>query len=393
MALTESFKIAASMWLFMRAFAKALILYINENKTPAQENLKGVGLTEDTKLPEKLPTAVDIKKALPRRCFKPELSTSMYYFVKDVVQVVVCYAVFYSLHQAVPMLYWPSMVFYWAIQGTFFTAVFVLGHDCGHDSFSNYPLLNTIVGNIMHCFLLTPYYMWKLSHKVHHKFNANYDKDEVFYPVKQSDSTSEGKVIPAFGFGIGWFWYLCFGYRPRTVKHFDVFQPLFAGHLFNCVLSLTGIILMGFAVYNYYMAYGFLALFNYYLVPLFIFGSYTVIITFLHHTEMNIPWYPAKSWDFVRGQLSTIDRHYGIVHGLIHNIGTHQMHHMFTKIPHYYLEEATTHFRASFPDLVRTCDEPIMSSFFRMFKKYDAQKVMDDKTEIYYYKEMPEKCN
>ena len=117
------------------------------------------------------------------------------------------------------------------------------------------------------------------------------------------------------------------------------------------------------------------------------------MITFLHHTEMNIPWYSSKKWDFVRGQLSTIDRNYGVVHSLIHNIGTHQMHHMFTKIPHYYLEEATTHFRAAFPDLVRTCDEPIMPSFFRMFKKYDAQKVIDDKTEIHYYEEMPEKCD
>ena len=381
------------MWLFMRAFAKALILYINENKAPAQENLKGVGLSKENKLPEKLPTAVDIKKALPRYCFKPKLSTSMYYFVKDIIQVVVCYAVFVSFHKAVPFLYWPSMIFYWAIQGTFFTAIFVLGHDCGHDSFSNSRLLNTIVGNITHCFLLTPYYMWKLSHKVHHKFNANYEKDEVFYPVKESDASADSKVIPGFGFGIGWFWYLCFGYRPRTVQHFDVFHPLFDGHLFNCICSLTGIITMLFAIYKYYLAYGFLALFNYYFVPLFIFGSYTVVITFLHHTEMNIPWYPAKSWDFVRGQLSTIDRHYGIVHSIIHNIGTHQMHHMFTKIPHCHLEDATTHFRNAFPDLVRTCEEPIMPSFFRMFKKYDAQKVMDDKTEIYYYKEMPEKCN
>ncbi|KAK2153625.1 hypothetical protein LSH36_291g06006 [Paralvinella palmiformis] len=391
MALTESFKIAASMWLFMRAFAKALILYINENKTPTQENLKGIGLTEDTKLPEKLPTAVDIKKALPRRCFKPEPSTSMYYFVKDVVQVVVCYAVFYSLHQAVPMLYWPSMVFYWAIQGTFFTAVFVLGHDCGHGSFSNSPLLNSIVGNITHCFLLTPYYMWKLSHAVHHKFNANYEKDEVFYPVKRSNANSSSKVVFGFGFGIAWFYYLCFGYQPRPMNHYNVLSPVFAGHLFQCACSMACIALMGFFVCAFYASYGFLALLNYYLVPLFIFCSYIVIITFLHHTEMNIPWYPSKSWDFVRGQLSTIDRHYGIVHGLIHNIGTHQMHHMFIKIPHYHLEEATIHFRAAFPDLVRACDEPIMSSFLRMFKKYDAQKVLDDATDVHYYSEIKAK--
>ena len=49
--------------------------------------------------------------------------------------------------------------------------------------------------------------------------------------------------------------------------------------------------------------------------------SVSVVITFLHHNEVNIPWYADSEWDFVRGQLSTIDRHYGYVHDIIHNIG------------------------------------------------------------------------
>ena len=42
--------------------------------------------------------------------------------------------------------------------------------------------------------------------------------------------------------------------------------------------------------------------------------------------------YADEKWDFVKGQLSTVDRNYGYVHYLIHSIGTHQMHHMFTKV-------------------------------------------------------------
>ena len=124
----------------------------------------------------------------------------------------------------------------------------------------------------------------------------------------------------------------------------------------------------------------------YYAIPDLIFASYCVIITFLHHTEMNIPWYADDQWDFVRGQLSTVDRNYGIVHKVIHNIGTHQMHHMFTKIPHYHLEEATTHFRAAFPHLVRTCEEPILPSFVRMFQKYDKQNILKEDVDVHYYK-------
>lgn len=32
-----------------------------------------------------------------------------------------------------------------------------------------------------------------------------------------------------------------------------------------------------------------------------------------------------KTWNFVRGQLSSVDRHYGWAHSLTHNIGTHQV--------------------------------------------------------------------
>lgn len=43
-------------------------------------------------------------------------------------------------------LVWPA---YWAAQGTMFWALFVVGHDCGHGSFSNSKLLNSVVGELL----------------------------------------------------------------------------------------------------------------------------------------------------------------------------------------------------------------------------------------------------
>jgi hypothetical protein len=43
---------------------------------------------------------------------------------------------------------------------------------------------------------------------------------------------------------------------------------------------------------------------------------------------------------------------------------------LFPKIPHYYLVEATEHFRAAFPHLVRKSDESIMSAFFNNWAYY-----------------------
>jgi fatty acid desaturase len=58
----------------------------------------------------------------------------------------------------------------------------------------------------------------------------------------------------------------------------------------------------------------------------------------------DVPWYADSEWNNVKGQLSTVDRHYGHVHSVIHSIGTHQIHHLFTKVPHYHLGMISTFF-------------------------------------------------
>ncbi len=75
-------------------------------------------------------------------------------------------------------------------------------------------------------------------------------------------------------------------------------------------------------------------------------------INLISFKDENVPWYSDDKWDFVRGNLSSVDRDYGWAHNLVHNIGTHQIHHLFIKIPHYHLEEATAVFRANYPHLV-----------------------------------------
>jgi omega-3 fatty acid desaturase (delta-15 desaturase) len=42
---------------------------------------------------------------------------------------------------------WPL---YWAAQGLMFWALFVVGHDCGHRSFSPNNTINDVVGSIVH---------------------------------------------------------------------------------------------------------------------------------------------------------------------------------------------------------------------------------------------------
>ncbi|KAI8014386.1 Acyl-lipid omega-3 desaturase (cytochrome b5), endoplasmic reticulum [Camellia lanceoleosa] len=70
--------------------------------------------------------------------------------------------------------------FYWAAQGTMFWALFVLGHDCGHGSFSDNPLLNSVVGHLLHLSILVPYHG---CHRTHHQNHGHVENDESWVPI------------------------------------------------------------------------------------------------------------------------------------------------------------------------------------------------------------------
>jgi len=357
---------------------------------------------EEKEVPKTVPTLVELKRILPKTCFQPSVCKSLYYVFKDCVIITTLYVANLLVEQNSSYNYkyakYFVLPFYWYLQGTMFWAVFVLGHDCGHGSFSNYELLNNIIGNLLHGFIMVPYYPWKLSHKHHHKNTGNIDKEEIFYPIREKNCEVENKniddhrhkLLPLFGLGFGWFYYLIKGYPPRYISHINPWgNSIFVKNTMACLLSIIccGTMLMTMlAVYaNFGLTFGQFTI--HYIVPLFVFATWLVVTTFLHHQDEGVPWYSDNKWDFVRGQLSSVDLHYGWAHDLVHNIGTHQIHHLFSKIPHYHLEEATAVFRKNYPQLVRKNDRPILPDFVKMFSIFNAQQWISDTTEIHVYRE------
>ncbi|KAJ1482714.1 hypothetical protein T484DRAFT_1803020 [Baffinella frigidus] len=77
------------------------------------------------------------------------------------------------------------------------------------------------------------------------------------------------------------------------------------------------------------------------MAPCVVFVAWLDLVTYLHHTDKDMPWYRDPEWSYLRGGLTTTDRDYGILNGVHHDIGTHVVHHLFPQIPHYNLCEAT----------------------------------------------------
>eukprot|EP00918_Siedleckia_nematoides_P027645 GHVU01059576.1.p1 GENE.GHVU01059576.1~~GHVU01059576.1.p1 ORF type:complete len:364 (-),score=18.31 GHVU01059576.1:481-1572(-) len=347
------------------------------------ERVNGDAIKEELEFP----SIVEIKRVIPAHCFQPRVALSFYYAVKDVLIALALYGIFIALEQLpytfLRIGYTPVYAF---VQGTIMWSIFVVGHDCGHGSFSRSEWINNTVGNILHSPLLVPFYQWKLSHHHHHKNTGNIDKDEIFHPIREKDWGHDFTPIrPAFGFGLGWFAYLFVGYHPRTYSHFNPWADIFAGHCLQCFVSLGCMAAWVYLLVCYACWYGVLALVLHYIFPLLVFASWLVIVTFLHHNDTGVKWYADHKWTYVKGQLSSVDRDYGWAHDLTHNIGTHQVHHLFYRIPHYNLEEATRHFRQAFPHLTRSSDQPILKDFLRMFDLFEEQRHISNDTEVHVY--------
>ncbi|ETW02227.1 hypothetical protein H310_05787 [Aphanomyces invadans] len=336
------------------------------------------------------PTLTELKHSIPNSCFESDATISLYYVFRSVALTA---ALMTGLtHARAAVADWMVLdllisLAYVYVQGVVFWGVFTIGHDCGHSSFSRYHNLNFIVGCIMHSAILTPFESWRITHRHHHKNTGNVDKDEVFYPQREKDEYPMTRKI-VYTLGLSWFIYLKQGYVPRTMNHFNPWDPLLVRRTAAVIVSL-GFWLSGVAIVGYLtLTLGIKTMALYYFAPLFVFASFLVVTTFLHHNDENTPWYGDSSWTYVKGNLSSVDRSYGwLVDELSHNIGTHQVHHLFPIIPHYKLNDATSHFRKAFPHLVRVSNEPIVPAFFKTLDLFVHYGIVPDNAEIFTLRE------
>jgi omega-6 fatty acid desaturase (delta-12 desaturase) len=136
-----------------------------------------------------VPDVKTLRDAIPAKCFERSLIRSFSYVIRDLIVVS---ALFYSaVLLARAELPWtvkfPLWALYSFVQGLFFTGLWILAHDCGHESFSDYSSVNGTTGWFLHSMLLVPFFSWKFSHARHHRYHNHMEKDTVFVPHRKSE--------------------------------------------------------------------------------------------------------------------------------------------------------------------------------------------------------------
>lgn len=325
-------------------------------------------------------TLADVRAAIPDHCFQPNTARSLAYAFWDIGVVTGLFFLAATIDS------WWFYPIYWVAQGTMFWALFVIGHDCGHGSFSKYKWLNNLVGHITHSFILVPYHGWRISHRTHHSNTGNIETDESWYPIVESRYRQMGFLEKGVRYYVNLLAYPIYLFRRSPGKqgsHFDPNSPLFKpSERQDVITSTVWWIGMVALLVIASLTFGFMPVLKLYLVPYIGFVIWLDLVTFMHHSEADIPWYRGDDWYFLKGALSTIDRDYGFINWIHHDIGTHVAHHIFSNMPHYYLQDATEAIKPLLGDYYRKSDVPVWKAFLKSYQ--DCHFIADQGSGIYY---------
>ena len=246
---------------------------------------------------------------------------------------------------------WYLLPLAWAFAGTAWTGLFVVGHDCGHRSFSTNKLVEDVVGTLAFAPLLFPFEPWRIKHNHHHAHTNKLVEDTAWHPVPAAEAAKWGPVAGTL--------YKVFLGSPlklfASVGHWAIWH--FNLDLYSekqkprVLVSLAAV--AAFAAVAFPLIYlnggGLAGIAKFWLMPWLGYHFWMSTFTVVHHTAPHIPFKPAGEWDAAAAQLSgTVHCDYpALVEFLCHDINVHVPHHVSSKIPWYNLRAATDSLRSN----------------------------------------------
>ncbi|KAJ7591561.1 fatty acid desaturase-domain-containing protein [Mycena floridula] len=351
----------------------------------------------------------EIKRAMPASVFEHRPSISIIVLIRDIVMAI---ALFYAMSavrniSSNPIVNAAIWLTYWWFQGLVFTGIWVIGHECAHESFLPSKAACSVIGLVCHTFLWTPYFGWKFVHQIHHRHHSLMDGDQHWIPKTRTEFINDKPGHPMLEYLedtplvnliklvvqqiIGFPLYLAVhvtGPRqyPAFTNHYNPFSVLYMPHQRSGVvfsdLALAG---MGYLVYKAAALWGKWDVFLYYGIPTMLVNHWVTMIVYLHHTDRGIPHYRRQNWTYTRGAFATIDRDFLGWQGrfFLHDIAHfHTVHHLFPRMPFYNCELATVHLKELVGDSLLSLTTPVFKSLWENYR--DCQFVEDEGSVLFY---------
>jgi len=283
--------------------------------------------------------------------------------------VIMFYTARYSLWLTLPIA---------ALAGGFLVRIFIIFHDCTHNSFFRSRRANEIWGSLTGVLCFTPFHHWKWQHTVHHAHSGDLDQrglgdiwtltvDEYLAASRFTRLRYRLNRNPIVLFLIApIFLFLVLhrvpsrgaSARARNSVHLTTFAILGLGGVLSLMFGWQSFLIIQCTV-------------------LFVAASAGVWLFYVQHQFEGVEWERNENWNFAEAALrgSSFYRLPRILQWFSGNIGFHHLHHLSPQIPNYHLEacHGTHPLFGTVPEI--TLRSSLKSFHFRLWDEHERRLV------------------
>ncbi|WP_085506527.1 fatty acid desaturase [Thalassobacillus devorans] len=257
--------------------------------------------------------------------------------------------------------------------GGFVVRLFIIFHDCTHQSFFKSNKANRIVGTITGILTLFPFEKWKREHAIHHATSGNLDKrgtgDIWVMTVEEYKKAGTWERLayrfyrnPLVMFGLGPLYLFLITNRlnRKDAKKKERRNTY--------LTNISVVVLYSMLIW----AVGWQAFLLIQLPVLYVAGALGIWLFYVQHQFEDSYFEEESEWDFVKAAVdgSSYYKLPKVLEWISGSIGYHHVHHLSPRVPNYHLEEA----HESTPPLQKATTITMASSLESLrFRLYDEE--------------------
>jgi acyl-lipid omega-6 desaturase (Delta-12 desaturase) len=225
----------------------------------------------------------------------------------------------------------------------FLVRIFIMFHDCGHNSFFANTKLNKAVGFWLGALVFTPSEQWWKAHAIHHATSGNLDKrgtgDVMTWTLEEFVESGWEKQLgyrffrhPLVMFGLGPLFTFVLASRLPL--------PVYGKRETQSVI-FTNLAIIGFATIISLLI-GFKAYIMIQLPVIWLAGFFGIWMFYIQHQFENNYWERNEKWNYVASALlgASFYKLPKVLDWFTGSIGYHHIHHLSPRIPNYNLAPA-----------------------------------------------------
>ncbi|WP_216829667.1 fatty acid desaturase [Alkalihalobacterium elongatum] len=252
----------------------------------------------------------------------------------------------------------------------FLVRIFIIFHDCCHQSFFKNRRANQILGTITGIMTFVPYEQWKHSHSIHHATSSNLNKrgigDVWVLTVDEYIRSSFWRKLgyriyrnPFVMFVLGPIYIFLIDYRfnakdARLKERINTYVTNVS------IVAIIGVLCWTIGWQAFLLIQG----------PIFLIsGSLGIWLFYVQHQFEDSYFENEEEWDYVKAALegSSYYKLPRVLQWLTGNIGFHHIHHLSPRVPNYKLEEVHNNHQALQDVQTITIRSSLKSLHFRLW--------------------------